>query len=59
MGEEVYKDPQWLQDNWKRCNIHIIRKKSNVEPLSNVGILCLIYSLNEGLMYSGIALDSN
>lgn len=51
MVEEAYKDPQWLKENWKRCDIHIIRQKSNVEPLSNVGILWLIYILNEGLMY--------
>lgn len=59
MAGEVYEDPQWIHNNWKMCNTHILREKSNVELSNNVEIVWLIYSLNEWLIYSGATLNSN
>lgn len=51
MAGEVYEDPQWIHNNWKMCNIHIPKEKSDVEPSKNVEIVWLIYSLNECLVF--------
>jgi len=59
MAGEVYEDPLWIHGNWKMCNTHIRRQKNNAEPSDSLEIAWLIYSLNECLMYSGAALNSN
>lgn len=59
MAEEVYEDPQWIHDDWKMCNIHVLREKTNVEPSNNAERVWLTYSLNECVMHSGAALNSN
>lgn len=59
MAEEVYEDPQWIHENWRMCNRHILRKKTNVEASNNAEIVWLIYSLNECDMHSEAALNSN
>lgn len=59
MAGEVSEDPQWIHDNWKMWNIHVLREMSNTEPSNSVEVVWLTYSLNECLMYSEAALNNN